>query len=138
MRSRCLWFFPVALSLALAAAKSAPSQPEPSVTGMFSDMRHIESEDDYVGSEVFIVMSIGEHKRKYFALVQFAEGAAEAPQLVDLTIDKDRVVFRATHPTGGAVQFVGRVTGEALVGRFEGLQSADEVSLPRRLSVWQR
>jgi hypothetical protein len=88
MRNKWSRLVPAALSIALAVAGSASSQPQPPVTGMFSDMRYIDSEDDYVGTEVFMVMGIDANKRRYFALVQFAEGAPELPQLVDVTIDE--------------------------------------------------
>lgn len=48
-------------------------------TGTFSDLRCVESEGDILGTEISILSGFNEESYSYYALVQFAEGAAAKP-----------------------------------------------------------
>ncbi len=106
----------------------------PQITGIYSDIVYIEEEGDYVGVEVFILLSTEDGKPHYFALVQFAEGEPEPPQLVNVSVDGVRVEFNAMY-FDRQVRFVGTVTWDGLQGDFIDLNQ--NVLLPKKSSIWQ-
>lgn len=108
--------------------------PDAGITGVYSDMRRHATTGDVIGTEIFILAADDYGRSRYYALVQFAEGVPEAPQLVDVDVSGDRIEFDA-YLFGQRMNFRGRVTRDYLDGSFTG--PAGEVRLPRGRSFWQ-
>lgn len=123
------------LCLLLAAAAAPPPPAEIQITGVYSDLRQIEETGDILGTEVFLLYSGDGGEGRYHALVQFAEGVPEPPQLVAAQVQGTRVEFTATFLGDLPMRFRGEVTRDALRGEFEG--PAGQVALPRGKSFWQ-
>lgn len=104
------------------------------LTGVYSDMARVEETGDIVGTEIFLLVSTDGMEVDFHALVQFAEGVPEPPQLVDVDVRGASIEFEATF-LGRPVRFRGRVTADSLEGELDGLSG--EVSLPRGRSFWQ-
>lgn len=115
------------------------SRAEPAafpLTGTFSDMRCIEQEGDVLGLEVRLMAGLEAQAYRYFAVVQFAEGAAGIPQLVPVSVDGDKVEFTANYLGFFDVQFSGEVSEIQLSGRL-GKPLDNDVRLPRTSGFWQ-
>jgi len=102
---------------------------------MFSDMHFVEEAGDVLGMEVFIVYSTDGLSGRHYALFQIAEGAPSPPVLVPVTVAADRIEFVVPDLLETYGRFRGRVTPQALVGRFE--KWDHDVVLPRGGSYWQ-
>jgi len=105
------------------------------ITGVYSDMRLIPEEGDYLGTEVTLLESRTDGTPHYHALVQFAEGEPSSPQLVPVSVKGVNIKFTANYIGIMDVKFVGYVTEDSLKGSFSGLDG--EVDLPRGNSIWQ-
>lgn len=108
--------------------------PAAHLTGVFTDLRRSAETGDVIGTEVFLLAAADGGRTIYYALVQFAEGVPEPPQLVEVEAYGDRIAFVA-YLFGRRLSFRGRVTADALEGQFEGLDAP--VRLPRGRSFWQ-
>jgi len=106
------------------------------LTGTFSDMHCVEQEGDVLGTEITLVGGLDGSAYRYFALVQFAEGAAGVPHLVPVSVDGAKVRFTASYLAGFDVEFSGRVSKKGLAGRW-GEPLNESVDLQRRTSFWQ-
>ena len=108
------------------------------ITGTFSDVRCVQEEGDVLGREISILggFDINASTYRYYAVVQFSEGAAGTPQLVPVNVDGNKISFKANFLSQFDVTFSGLVTKKGLVGSFS--KPLDEkVELPRRSSFWQ-
>jgi hypothetical protein len=115
----------VVIGVASAEAKEAR------VTGVFSDLHFVPEAGDVSGMEVFIIYT----NEGYYALVQFAEGTLLVPVVVPVKVDKSSVRFTVPLPTGAKRQFLGVVTEEGLLGKFE--NAGGKFNLKRGKSYWQ-
>ena len=112
--------------LLMVSVISTPAQQGVNMNGIFSDMRFVPQAGDVVGVEVF-VMNGGD-----YAVVQIAEGAPDAPVVVEPVVRGAEISFSV--PFGGEVlKFSGRITGNALVGTL----GPSKVNLRRGRSYWQ-
>lgn len=133
MRSITLLLIPF---LTGVAATLSPGQQQPRVTGFFSDFAYHAETGDVGGVEIFISYAVlrgGEH-RQHYAYVQIAEGVPLEPQLVPVTVNGSRISFNLTGDDAPISPFVGTVSRDSLVGRFN---NGWEVRLPRRASYWR-
>ncbi len=119
------------LSFLIFSVGSTGAESEVKVTGVYSNMWQHKETGDVIGREVFIVGARG----KYYALVQFAEGEADKPQLVEVEVTGRKIEFTANFLGVQKTKFTGEVTKEGLEGKFEGL--GEKVKLPRKKSFWQ-
>ena len=111
------------------------SQDEPRIKGIYSHFEYHEGTGDLIGLGVIILSSTDGVSDKYYAVVQFAEGVPEEPQMVDLKVNKDEVEF-STRESDGKVEitFRGKVTKDALVGKI--VQNGDKYRLKRVNKLW--
>ena len=101
------------------------------ITGIFSDMHFVQEAGDVVGMEVFILYT-GEG---YYAVVQFAEGNPLVPVVVPVKVYKSSVSFTVPLSTGASGKFIGIVSEEGLIGKFE--NGGEKFILKRNKSYWQ-
>ena len=120
----------LAVVLALICAASVEAK-EARITGIFSDMHFVPEAGDVSGMEVFIMYT----SEGYYAVVQFAEGSPLVPLVVPVNVDKSSVRFTVPLPTGAKRQFLGVVTEEGLIGKFE--NAGEKFNLKRSKSYWQ-
>ncbi len=104
------------------------------ITGVYSDMRLIPEESDYLGTEVTLLESRKDGVLQYHALIQFAQGEPTPPQLVSVSVKGMNIEFIVNYMGMMNVKFVGYVTEDSLKGSFSQL---GEVVLPRGNSIWQ-
>lgn len=114
-------------TIGVASAEASQTR----VTGIFSDMHFVQEAGDVVGMEVFIMYT----EKGYYAVVQFAEGTPLIPVIVPVNVDKSSVRFIVPLATGASGKFLGVVTEEGLLGKFE--NGGDKFKLMRRKSYWQ-
>jgi len=125
----------------LTLAGSEPSTPAanvlalPKLTGIYSNMRKFPDSGDIAGMEVFILAACDPVDVEFFALVQFAEGVPEPPSLVKLRVSGRDIEFDVPDPSRKTGAFRGRVTDNALVGRFG---NGAQLRLAKGKSFWQK
>jgi hypothetical protein len=120
------------LSLSVGHTREVPLP----LTGIFSDLKCVQQEGDVLGLEIVLLGGFNETSYEYFALVQFAEGVAEKPQLVPIQVDGNNITFIGNFMGQSNVKFSGAVTTKGLVGKF-GKPLDRDVKLLRRNSFWQ-
>lgn len=117
-----------------APTRPSPDAPTRSVTGIYSDMGHVRETGDVIGTEIFILYAADGPEGRYWAVVQFAEGVPEPPQLVPVEVRGSSVELTASF-AGYDMRFRGRIGADALEGEFDG--PIGRIRLPRRDSFWQ-
>lgn len=104
-------------------------------TGTFSDLKCIESEGDILGTEITILSGFSDVKYNYYALVQFAEGAAAQPHLIPISINNGTFSFKVNYLGNFDVGFSGKITKDSIIGVF-GAPLSQSIKLERKPSFW--
>ena len=127
--------FAVVASLTIVIARSVLLQESRRVTGFFTDMRYHKESGDVLGTEIFLTYSSSGTQAQHYAYVQFAEGSPEPPQLVPAEVNGNRIAFSLPEPNARLGKFVGVITRDSLIGKFDG--TSDVLRLQRRSSYWR-
>ena len=121
----------IVITAVLSIFFSLAHAAEYSYTGTFSDLRCIESEGDILGTEITILSGFNEASYSYYALVQFAEGAAAKPHLIPISINNGEFSFKVNYLGNFDVEFSGKITKDSIVGVF-GAPLRQSIKLERK------
>jgi hypothetical protein len=129
------------LALLLAASASWAAETISRVTGIYSDLSYSD-EDGVLGTEIFIVATIGEQGTQYAVFFQYWQSGTTFPVVVPAEVEGDFVSFEVPAPSLGEGRYKGRVTKAGFDGTWRhhlanGSDLEEPLRLKRRRSYWQ-
>jgi hypothetical protein len=136
------WLIVLCLGMALVMPmRVGAAETNPHITGIYSDLSY-NDDDGVVGTEIFIVATVGEQGLRYAVFFQYWQSGTTFPVVVPAQVEGAFVSFEIPEPSMGAGLYKGRIS----VGGFDGtwrhpLANGSELEEPiylkRTRSYWQ-